>query len=74
MKDVIKNFYDNCPVGGTATAVPDRSLGESLEGFQSVLIAAEVMRDNGLIHIKQVHRESQTGKRLIDAIIFMRLK
>lgn len=74
MKDILKSFYDKCPVGGTTTAVPDPSQGETLGGFQSVSLAANVMAESGLIHIIELHRESQTGQRLIDAITFVRMK
>lgn len=74
MRDVIKSYYDRCPVGGTATAVPDPALGETVESFQTAWDVAKTMSESGLIHINSAHRESQTGKELIDAITFVRMK
>lgn len=74
MRDVAKNSYENCEIGETRWIRPDLSRGETLDGFQSVLLAAQVMQENGKILIETIHRESQTGHSLVDAIMFIRVK
>lgn len=46
----------------------------SLVLFQSVLLAAKDMANSGLIHITNIHKESETAKDLIDLIVFRRVK
>lgn len=73
MRDVAQESYSNCKVGATGWIRPDFARGETLDGFQSVLLVAEVLQEDRKILIQEVHRESQTGRKLIDAIRFMRL-
>ncbi|NEX60171.1 hypothetical protein [Noviherbaspirillum galbum] len=74
MRDVAKQAYEATKIGATGWMRPDATKGETLEGFQSVFHSAQAMQDAGLILIQQVHRESASGKKLIDAIQFMRAK
>lgn len=74
MRDIVKVAYLGCAVGENAWIRPDPALGETVENFQSVLIAAEALQSEGKIAIQKTHRESHTGHRLIDAILFMRLR
>lgn len=74
MRDIMKDAYDKCPIGGMKIVTPDPSLSDSLGGFQSVLMAAKVMQEQGLVFVKEVHYESQSGKKLIDAITIVRVK
>lgn len=73
MRDIAKEAYENCAVGATAYIRPDSARGEKVDNFQGVIIVAEAMQADRKIVIQEVHRESQTGHRLIDAIRFMRL-
>jgi hypothetical protein len=83
MRDLMRKAYDQCPVGDTRTvspdmSSPDMSRGETLKAikaFEVEVSAAYDMQEQGLISIKkEPHRESESGKRLIDAITFVRLK
>ena len=74
MRDIIKEAYENCDVGAVGYAQLDPQKGDTLETFQSVMLAAESMQERGLIFIQKTHRESQTGKSMIDLIQFMRVK
>jgi hypothetical protein len=74
MRDILKDAYEECNVGDTKTVGPDQSAGESIDSFQSVRMAAEYMQEKGLIHVKNMHRESQSGNSLIDLVTFVRLK
>lgn len=73
MRDIIKEAYENCEIEKVGFARPDPQKGDTLEGFQAVLLAAESMQERGLIFIQKVHRESQSGKSMIDLIQFMRV-
>ena len=74
MRDVAKECYKNCEIGSVGFIRPDIEHGETLEGFKDVLLAAQVMQENGQILIQNVHHESQTGNRYVDSIKFMRVK
>ncbi len=52
---------------------PDDGDGQ-LEQFQSVLVVALAMQQDGLILVQRVHRESSSGRQLIDSIQFIRVK
>jgi hypothetical protein len=73
MRDIIKEAYDKCSVGETRTVTLEPAHGDSPEGIQAVLVAAEAMHQRRLIYIKTIHRDSQSGNRLVHAITFMRL-
>jgi hypothetical protein len=54
---------------------PDLSRGETLASFQMVAeISASAMQEAGIIFIQEMHRESQTGQRMVDAVKFMRVR
>ncbi len=75
MRDIAKEAYDACAVGGTGWMRPDISRGETLMAFQAVAeVSAPAMQDAGIIFIQEIHRESQTGNRMVDAIQFMRVR
>jgi hypothetical protein len=74
MLDVAKRAYEKVSIGGTGWIRPDPDKGETVEGFQSVPPAADQMQKEGLILIRSVHHESSSGRSLIDAIQFERLK
>ena len=61
-------------VGAVGFIKPDLSRGETLQNFQAVLLAAQVMQENGQIFIQKLHHESQTGHKYIDSIKFLRIK
>lgn len=75
MRDLAKEAYEACAVGATGWMRPDRERGETLEAFQAVAeISAPALQDAGLISIQELHPENQTGRRLVDAIRFVRLR
>lgn len=74
MRNVAMQAYEKAQVGKSSLMRPDPAKGESLEGFQAVVQAAHTMQENGLILVQELHRESQSGKKLVDAIRFMRMK
>lgn len=75
MRDIAKETYEACAVGATGWMRPDTTKGESIDGFQYVAkVSAPALQDAGLIVIQEMHRESQTGEQLVDAISFIRLK
>lgn len=53
---------------------PDPSKGETVEGFQVVAVADEHMQEQGLISISFVHEVFHAGRKVIDAIQFVRLE
>lgn len=74
MRDVAKEAYEACKIGESDWMRPDPARGETLDSFQSVRIAAEALQAEAKLHIMELHRESQTGRQLFDAIKFTRLK
>ena len=74
MRDIAKECYENCEIGAVSVIRPDLERGETFEDFQSDVKAAEVMQLNGQISISDIHKESQTGHRYVDSIMFKRLK
>lgn len=74
MRDVAKEAYDKTTVGEVGWMRPDTDKGETVEGFQSAALAADVMQNDGLILIRTIHHESTSGRRMIDAIQFMKMR
>lgn len=69
-----------CQVGANITlfsgageeTTHQRSLAD-LERFQSIVADLNQLADVGVIEIQSRHKESQTGKRLVDMIRFKRI-
>lgn len=75
MRDIAKEAYESCSIGSVGWMRPDSAKGETISAFQAVAqISAPALQDAGLIIIQELHRESQTGQRLVDAIKFVRLR
>lgn len=74
MSDLAREKYDQTAVGGVGIITPSESRQADLASFQAVVEAARVMEAEALIDILELHRESATGKRYVDAIKFRRLK
>lgn len=75
MRDIAKEAYEACAVGATGWMRPDSTLSNPIDAFQSVAeFSAPALQEAGLIHIQKMYRESQSGKRLVDAIQFIRLR
>lgn len=75
MRDIAKEAYEACPIGGTGWMRLDATRGETLATFQAVAeVSAPAMQEAGIIFIQEMHRESQTGNRMVDAIKFMRVR
>lgn len=74
MQDIMKDAYDQCPIGGTKIVSPDPSRGHTLEEFQAVVSAANYLQEQGLVFIKNLHRETQSGDALVDIITFKRIR
>ena len=75
MRDLAKDAYDACQIGSIGWMRPDSERSETIEGFQAVVKhSAPALQEAGLIEIKHMHTENQTGQHLVDAIKFLRLK
>jgi len=74
MRDVAKECYDACNIDAQSVIQPDFARGETLEGFQSVLIAANFLQKQGNICIQKICYENQSGQSPIEAIRFVRLR
>lgn len=74
MRDIAKEAYEMLTVGGVSWMRPNYAKGETIEGFQSVPPVADQMQKDGLIKIRSIHQESSSGRHLIDAIQFERVK
>jgi hypothetical protein len=73
MRDIAKTAYEGLEPGRSGFMRPDAGL-DALEQFQSVHDTAQAMQKDGLILIQKIHRESSSGRQLIDNIHFMRVK
>lgn len=74
MRDLAKEAYEKIGVSETGWMRPDPSKGETLAVFQTVALVADSMQRDGLILIRSIHKESMSGKSMIDAIQFTRLR
>lgn len=59
MRDLAREAYDNIQVGTIGWMRPDPNRGETLEGFQAVVLAADVMQSDGLIQIRAIHKNQR---------------
>lgn len=73
MNDIAKAAYEALETGHSGFMRPGAG-HDALAHFQSVHEAALAMHKDGLIFIQRVHRESSSGRHLIDSIQFMRVK
>ena len=64
--------YISAGMGGDVWMRPDP--GQTLEAFQAVVAAAEAWEAIERIRILEIREENQTGRRLIDAVRFRRLR
>jgi len=64
--------YVSAPVGADAWLRPDGT--QTLEDFQAVVAAAEAWEAVQHIKILEICEESHTGRKLIDALRFRRLR
>ena len=71
MLDILMQKYNNTQPGSSAWL---RSDAAELHNFESVVDAAKLLAQRGLIHIIQIHKESHTGNGYADSIHFTRLK
>lgn len=74
MSEVARDAYDKTAVGAVGWMRPDAAKGQTVEGFQAVALAADALQNDGLIRILAVHEESTSGRKLIDAIQFKKLR
>jgi len=74
MRDIAKEAYERLAVGATGWMRPDPDKGDTIEGFQAVAATAHYMQEEGLISIRLAHEVFASGRMLIDAIQFIRLK
>jgi hypothetical protein len=70
--EVLSKTYIWTRVGEEGWLRPDAS--QTLDDFQSVVAAAEAWESLRQIQILEIHEETHTGRRLIDAVRFRRLK
>lgn len=69
---VAQAAYDQLQVGSVGWLRPDSEKGETIEAFQAVAGVMDEMQRDGLIRIRSVHKESMSGRCLIDAIQFLK--
>lgn len=74
MNDVAREAYNKVQVGQTGWMCHDPGNGVTLEAFQLVVRAADIMQDDELIRIRFMHKESTSGGDLIDAIQFVKVR
>lgn len=67
--DIVKKVE----VGSTSSCVAS-SLSVELEEFQRIVEQFKELARDGVIEIKDLHKESQSGKRLVDLVRFVRLR
>jgi ribosomal protein S19E (S16A) len=72
MTTTAREKYEATAVGATAILSP--APRQSDEAFQSDVREIQRMEAEGLVTITKEHRESESGRRLIDLIIFTRLR
>ena len=64
-------IYKKTEVGTVMTTTS--SCAKDLEDFQDVFSELEALEQSGVLSITEVHRESQTGQRLVDLVRFKRI-
>ncbi len=69
-EDPLQDAYDSTKVGAVGFVKPSDT--QSLDGFQAVVTAAEIWEVDGRIQIIELHRESRSGRHLVDSIQFRR--
>jgi hypothetical protein len=74
MHDRLVEAYENTKIGGTGSIGCTVPGIEAIEQFQVVVDEVYLMERQGLITAKPPHKESQSGRHLIDHIMFVRLK
>lgn len=74
MDDMAAEAVAKTAVGQFGSMKPTLNTVESLEAFQAVALEADRLHREGVISIRNMHRESQTGKAYIDLIAFIRLR
>ena len=72
MFEVLANAYSQTPVGQDAWVLP--SARGTLDDFQVVVAAAEAWEMVRHIQILEIREDRHTGRRLINALRFRRLK
>lgn len=72
MTTTAREKYQATAVGATATLHPAAKQSDEL--FQSDVREVQRMQEEGLVTITNEHRESESGRRLIDLIVFKRLR
>ena len=72
MTTAAREKYEATAVGGTA--ILSTASGQSDDAFQGDVREVQRMEREGLVTIIKEHRESESGRRLIDLIMFRRLR
>lgn len=70
---IARKAYEKTPVGTTGSMQAGSTSLADLEAFQEVVRQFEDIEAEGLIEITTKHPETQSGKRLIDLVMFKRL-
>jgi hypothetical protein len=70
--ELLWQAYSRTPIGEDAWVLPNGKY--PLQAFQAVVAAAEAWEVMRYIEIVEIHEENHTGRRLIDAVRFRRLK
>lgn len=74
MRNIAAEEYEATPVGQIRFIRPDRNKGDTLESFQRVEEDFQEMEREGLIKIIHVHKESSSGRSMVDIIQIQRQK
>jgi len=72
MTTAARKKYEATAVGATAILSPAPQ--QSDEAFQADVSEVRRMAEEGLVKITKEHREDESGHRLIDSVIFTRLR
>ena len=68
-----RKAYETTEIGATTMIRAEGDSIEALEAFKSDVDAVAALAAEGLVEIKQQHRESQSGARYVDVVSFKRL-
>jgi len=74
VRDIAAESIAATAIGATGTMRPDSRRGETIEAFESVESAANLLCQQGVILITSKHREQMSGRSLVDVIQFVRLR
>ena len=69
----LKALVEKTAVGNVGS-ISASSMGMTPEAFETVVIELELMEKDGRIQLLKKHQQSSIGKRLVDLVMFKRLR